>query len=151
MREPRILGSWDVSSSRLPILQSYEPAHGGVPQVEAAVPERDLSLECFVGLPQPGTLELSKGSQGRGEIIVQGDVCWIGRARLQEDGGGLARFLNQPGHVVGEALGIPDLKTEGPRRLELLLAHPEPSRYWLTAYPGVRSRLTIPQANGAEY
>src|SRR3954453_13513159 len=104
MREPRILGSWDVSRSRRRILQSHESAHGGVPQVEAAVPERDLSLERLVGLSQPGTLELSQGFQGRGEIIVQGDVCWIGGMRAEEDGGGLARFLNQPGHVVGETL-----------------------------------------------
>src|SRR4051812_48747224 len=83
-----------------------------------------------LGLSQPGTLELSEGSQRGGEIIVQGDVGWSDRMRLQEDGGRLARFLNQPGHVVREPLGVADFKTKGPRRLKLSLAHPEPSRYW---------------------
>ena len=101
-----------------------------MPQVGPAVPERDLGLKHLVGLSQPGSLELSQGSQGGGEIIVQGDVCWSDRMRLQEDGGRLARFLNQPGHVVREPLGVPDFKTKGPRRLKLSLAHPEPSRYW---------------------
>jgi hypothetical protein len=49
----------------------------------------------------------------------------LDRMRLQEDGGGLACFLNQPGHVVGEPLGVADFETEGLRRLKLSLTHPE--------------------------
>ena len=102
-----------------------------MPQVETAVPERDLGLECLVGLPQPGTLELSQGSQGGCEVIVQGEVCRIDCVGLQKDGGRLARFLQQPCYVVCKALGIPDFETEGPFCLKLSLAHPEPSRNWL--------------------
>src|SRR3954462_1262611 len=101
-----------------------------MPQVGPAVPERDLGLKHLVGLSQPGTLELSEGSQRGGEIIMQGDVCWSDRRRLQEGGGRLARFLNQPGHVLLEPLGVPDFKTKGPRLLKLSLAHPEAPRYW---------------------
>src|SRR4051795_2207506 len=97
-----------------------------MPEVGPAVPERDLGLKHLVRLSQPGSLELSEGSQGGGEIIVQGDVGWLDRMRLQEDGGRLARFLSQPGHIVREPLGVPDFKTKGPRRLKLSLAHPEP-------------------------
>src|SRR3954463_5726130 len=103
-----------------------------MPQIGPAVPECDLGLKHLVGLPPPSTLELSEGSQGGGEIIVQGDVGLPDRMRLQEDGGRLACFLNQPGHVAGEPLGVPDFKTKGPRRLKLSLVHPEPSRYWLS-------------------
>src|SRR3954463_1443649 len=103
-----------------------------MPQVGPAVPERDRGLGYLVRLSQPGSLELSEGSQGGGEIIVQGDVGWLDRMRLQEDSGCPACFLNQPGHVVREPLGVPDFKTKGPRRLKLALVHPEPSRSWLS-------------------
>ena len=41
------------------------------------------------------------------------------------------------GRMIGERitprpLGVPDFKTKGLRRLKLSLAHPEPSRYWLS-------------------
>src|SRR3954469_4261418 len=97
-----------------------------MPQIGPAVPECGLGLKYLVGLPPPRTLELRQGSQGGGEIIVQGDVGWPDRMRLQEDGGRLACFLNQPGHVAGEPLGVADFETEGLRRLKLSLAHPEP-------------------------
>src|SRR3954463_4719386 len=132
MLEARILGSRAGGMSRVPILQSDEPAHGGMPQVGPAVPECDLGLDYPVGLSQPGSLELSEGSQGGGEIIVQGDVGWLDRMRLQEDSGRLACFLNQSGHVVRETLRVPDFETKGPRRLKLSLVHPKPSRYWLS-------------------
>src|SRR4051812_29632087 len=147
MLEAAILGSRDNSMPRPSILQSHGPAHRGMPQVKAAVPECELSLECFVGLSQPGTLELSKGSQGRGEIIMQKELGRLAQTGLPEDAGRLTRFLSQPGHVVGEALGIADFEPEGPFRLKLSLAHLDHlTLLTLTGYRR-RSRLIIPQAS----
>ena len=98
-----------------------------MPQVETAVPERDLGLEHLVGLLQPGSLELSQCLEGRSEIIVQGEMRRIDRMGLQEDCGRLTCFLTQPGHVVRETLGVPDFEAEGPCRLKLSLAHSEAS------------------------
>ena len=78
---------------------------------------------------------------------MQGEVCWLDRMGLQEDGGRLARFLDQPGHVVREPLGVPDFEAEGPCRLKLSLAHPGAlTLLTFTAHRRARSRLIIAQA-----
>src|SRR4051794_34341351 len=132
MLEAGILGERGGQRSRFAILQSHEPAHRGMPQVETTVPERGLSLEYPVGLSQPGSLELSECSQGGSEIAVQVELRRIGRTGLQEDRSCFARFLSEPCHVVRETLRVPDLKAEGPCRLKLSLAHLEPSHFWLS-------------------
>src|SRR5215213_2228535 len=132
MLEAGILGERVGQGPCFSILQSHEPAHRGMPQVDIVVPERGLSFEYLVGLSQPGSLELSQCSQGRSEIIVQGELRRIGRTGLQEDGSCFAGFLSQACHVVRETLRVPDLKAEGPCRLMLSLAHLEPSHFWLS-------------------
>src|SRR3954451_12566837 len=125
-----------------------------MPQVGPAVPERDLGLKHLVRLSQPGSLELSQGSQGGGEIIVQGDVCWSDRMRLQE-----ARrrwppclFPQPTGPCCARTAGgsgfqnqgsAPPQAVPGPSGALTLLA--------LTAHRGMRSRLTIAQAGAAEH
>src|SRR5215212_9519305 len=104
MLEAGILGSRDRSMPRLAILQSHEPAQGGMPQVETADPERDLHLEGLVGLPPPSSLELSQSPKGRSEIVMQSEMGRLTRTGLQEDRGRLPGFLNQSRHVVGKAL-----------------------------------------------
>src|SRR5215207_1889962 len=121
MLEAGILAERGAQWLRFAILQSHEPAHRGMPQVDIAVPERGLSLEYLVGLSQPGSLELSQCSQGRSEIIVQVELRRIGRTGLHKDGSCFAGFLSQPCHVVRETLRVPDLKAEGPCRLKLCL------------------------------
>src|SRR3954454_1083980 len=150
MLKAGILGSRDGGMSRVPILQSHEPAHGGMPQVETAVPERDLGLKHLVGLPPPGLLELSQSPKGRSEIVMQSEMGRRARTGLQQDAGRLTRLLRQLGYVVGETLGVPDFETKGQFCLKLSLAHPAPSTYCLSpAYPRMRSSPTIPQVCAA--
>src|SRR3954469_7054668 len=56
------------------IVEPHQPEHGGMPQIEIAIPELDLGLEQLMGLSQPGLLELSKGPENVREIIVEGKM-----------------------------------------------------------------------------
>src|SRR4051812_40599403 len=147
MLEAAILGRRDSSMPRPSILQSHEPAHRGMPQVKAAVPECELSLEGLVGLPPPGPLELSQCHKGRSETIMQRELGRLAQKGLPENAGRLTRLLSQAGHGVGEALGIAEFEPEVPFRLKLSLAHLDYlTLLTLTGYRR-RSRLIIPQAS----
>jgi hypothetical protein len=73
-------------------------------------------------------LELSQCSEDRSEIMVQGEVRRIERMGLHHDRSGLARFLDQPCHVVRKTLRVPDFEAEGLCCLNVSLAHSEASR-----------------------
>ena len=80
-----------------------------------------------MGLLHPSVLELSQCSEGRSEIMVQGEVRRIECMRLHQDSGGFARFLDQPCHVVRKTLWVPDFEAEGLCCLNVSLAHFEAS------------------------
>ncbi|WP_244889830.1 hypothetical protein [Microvirga massiliensis] len=100
-----------------------------MPQVETAAPERKLRFQHFVGLLQPRSLELAQCSKGWSEIIVQGKRRWIDRMGLYEDGNCLARFFDQPHHVLHKPLRILGFVADGSCRLKLSLAHSEASSF----------------------
>src|SRR4051812_14429641 len=83
MRETRVLGDRGRRRTSRSI-KSHEPAYRGMPKVEPAVPERGLSLERLVGLSQPGTLELSQGSQCLtvNKLNDLSDLCFSARREI---------------------------------------------------------------------
>src|SRR3954454_9270716 len=123
-----------------------------MPEVGPAVPERDLGLKHLVRLPQPGSLELSEGSQGGGEIIVQGDVGWLDPHEAARRRWPPCPFPQPTGPCCARTAGgsgfrnqgsAPPQAVPGPSGALTLLA--------LTAHRGMRSRLTIAQASAAEH
>ena len=127
MLEPGIFGQRDGKGPCVAVLQSHEPAHRGMPQLQTAIPEYNLGFQHLVGLLQPGLLELRQCLESWSEIIVQGEMRQIDRMGVQKDCGGLACFLTQPCHVVRKTLRVPDFEAEGSCCLKLFLAHSEAS------------------------